>query len=142
MKTINVLVTLLLVAVIGMASVNAGETTQQDVNVTVGGTTGLEVSPSSYNYGDLCRGECSETNPDDPITLNSTGTAALDITTHTTGIFVNIEYWNGTVWIGANDFSTEVNGGTQKNISTRICIPSDAAQTAHTGNVTFEYMAL
>ena len=137
----KVLVALLLVAMISMVSTNAEETTQE-VNVVVGGTTGIEVNPTSYDYGDLGRGQLSTVNPGGNITLNNTGTADLEITTDTTGIFVNIEYNDGWNWTDANNFSTQVNNTEYKDISTRICIPTDAVQGVYSGNVTFEYIAL
>ena len=137
----KVLVALLLVAMISMVSTNAEETTQE-VNVAIGGTTGIEVTPTSYDYGDLGRGQCSNVSPDGNITLNNTGTADLEITTSTTGIFVNIDYDDGGSWIDANNFSTQVNNTEYKDISTRICIPTDAVRGVYSGDVTFEYIAL
>ena len=140
MDTKKVLVALPLVAMIGMVSANASETTQE-VNVAVGGTTGLEVTPTSYNYGDLGRGQWSNTNPDGYIMLNNTGTADLEIIANTTGIFENIDYNDGEDWIDANTFGTQVNNTAYKNISTRIYIPTNTVQGVYRGNVTFEYIA-
>ena len=137
----KVLVALLLVAMISMVSTNAEETTQE-VNVVVGGTTGIEVTPTSYDYGDLGRGQWSTVNPDGNILLNNTGTADLEITTDTTGIFENIDYSDGGGWIDANTFLTRVDNTEIKDISTRIWIPIDAARGAYSGDVTFEYIAL
>ena len=141
MKTINVLATLLLVVMMGMASANAGGNTQE-VNVAVGNSTGLDVSPASYDYGDVGRGQWSDENPDGNITINNTGTADLLITINTTGIFLNIDYNDGGGWIDANIFTTQVNNTEYKNIDTMIYIPTSVAQSVHTGNVTFEYIAL
>ena len=140
MKTINVLVTLLLVVVIGMASANAGGNTQE-VNVAVGNSTGLDVSPASYDYGDVGRGQCSDVNPEGNITINNTGTADLNITIVTTGIFLNIYYNDGGGWMDANNFTTQVNNNESENIDTKIYIPTSVPQSVHTGNVTFEYYA-
>ena len=140
MKIISLFTIILLISIIGIIS--ATENIVQHITFTVGGNTSLNISPTSYDYGDLCRGQCSESNPNGQIILNNTGTTTLNITTNTTGFFENIEYLNGTDWVGANSFSTEVSGKTQINISTRICIPSDADQITYTGIVIFEYIAL
>ena len=105
-------------------------------------TIEFTVTPTSYDYGDINRGACSAQDPAGLITLDNTGTTDLQITTITTGIFENIDYSVGSGWVDANNFSTEVDGETQKNISTRICIPSNAGYGAHAGTVTFEYIAV
>ena len=105
-------------------------------------TVGFEVTPISYVYGEIKRGECSDQNPNGQITLKNTGDTDLQITTYSTEIFENIDYSVGGDWMDANGFSTEVNGETQRNIHTRICIPLDATYGEHIGSVTFEYIAL
>ena len=117
----------------------------QIVNVLIDSPVGFELSPLSYNYGNVFPNECSETNPDgnQPITLTNTGNVALQIQTITTGMFENIDYAEITnSWIDANSFSIVVDGGLYKDIDTRMCIPSNAIPGNYGGTVTFEYIAV
>lgn len=122
--------------------VTCTEAIRQTVSVFVPiPTVSFEVTPVSYVYGEVKRGQCSEDNPNGQITLNNTGTLDLQIMTITTGIFENIDYNDGS-WVDGNDFVTEVDVGTQEGIDTRICIPLDAEYGVHTGMVTFEYIPI
>jgi len=117
--------------------------TKQTVKVRVSQSiSGFSVDPTTYDYGEIPRGQYSTTNPDGPIKLKNTGTTNLQISTTATGIFENIEYSLGPEWINVNTFSTEVDAGEQEVISTRICIPLDAEYGDHKDTVTFEYIAI
>ena len=123
--------------------ISCTDSSTQTINVIVNSPVGFELSPLTYNYGSVFPNECSDTNPNGVITLTNTGNVALQIQTITTGMFENIDYAEIVdSWIDANSFSVDIDGGTSKDIDTRICIPSDATPKSYGGTVTFEYIAV
>lgn len=153
MRTTSIFIIAMMIAMIGLSSVAIADQETQEVDVIVDAAVpGLSITPSSYNYGSVTQGQCSnenpdkiETNSDGTIQLSSTGNVDIEVTTVAAGIFAGIDYCIGdipcTSWIDVNDFSVVIPFGDTQSVNTQICVPGDYLGY-YPGIVTFEYISV